>query len=326
MPKHNNPLPAIEADSPAADAMSDALDWLVRLESDEPGTEAAFQAWLEREPAHAAAFALAERAWNSQLTGAAADLASQRLAAPPAARAQRPHRRWQRWAIAASLLLAVFVGVFGDLPTRMQADHLTARGGSEHLQLEDGSRVLLGSDSALAVSFDVQARRVRLLRGEAYFEVVGGQPRPFVIQADSTVVRVVGTAFAVRHLQNETRVSVRSGVVEVRDARGASLNLVAGQQVSVNGGGLGEIVRIDADQALAWTRGRLAFEAWPLGEVVAELQRHYPGWILLSDETLAAQTITGNYRLDRPQQTLQALADLTDAKVQAFPGGLWIHR
>ncbi|QLF93552.1 FecR family protein [Pseudomonas sp. ABC1] len=317
MPEENLPSP----ETP----MEQALDWMIRLESGEAFDHDAFRRWLDESAEHTQAFALAERAWGSQLVGAAAELTRQRLPAI-STHPVRQKRRWRHWAVAASLALAVCAGLLGDLPTRLQADWVTGRGEQQQLQLEDGSRVLLGSGSAFATAFDDASRKTRLLKGEAYFEVAGGQPRPFLIDAGEAQVRVVGTAFGVRHLDGKARVSVRSGIVEVSDELGHSRRLGAGEQVDIDTGGLGVTHKVDTDLALAWTRGRLVFEESPLGDVVAELRRHYPGLILMADAQLAGELISGNYRLDQPENTLHSLAELTQARLSRFPGGFWMHR
>ncbi len=46
------------------------------------------------------------------------------------------------------LLLGLFS--FSNLPLRLQADHLTVVGERQRLQLDDGSKVLLNTNSAFA--------------------------------------------------------------------------------------------------------------------------------------------------------------------------------
>ncbi len=52
------------------------------------------------------------------------------------------------------------------------------------LTLEDGTQVRLGPESALGVDFTAGERRVRLLKGEAFFDVVPNAARPFRVAAD----------------------------------------------------------------------------------------------------------------------------------------------
>lgn len=307
--------------------MDQALEWVVRLAEASPEEREAFILWIDTSAEHAAAFEQAESVWHSELVGVAAARVETRLGAPRAIprRASRTWR-WSGWAAAASVLLAVLLVWQGDPRIRLQADYLTSRGEQRQLPLEDGSAVLLGSDSALAMDFLEQTREARLLRGDAYFEVARDAHRPFLIEAGTARIRVVGTAFSVRYRDERVQVSVNHGLVEVSDVEGTSLRLAAGQEVEMVDGHLRPLHSMNTDQALAWTKGRMVFENRQLGDIVAELRHHYPGWIVISDAQLSAQAITGNYRLDTPRNTLHALAELTGARVSEWPGVLVLHR
>lgn len=65
--------------------------------------------------------------------------------------------------------------------------------------LEDGSVVQLNAASAIAVEFTEKRRVIRLLRGEAFFQVAHGADRPFTVMAGTTSVTALGTAFDVRY-------------------------------------------------------------------------------------------------------------------------------
>jgi len=61
------------------------------------------------------------------------------------------------------------------------ADYSVAVGQTQIVQLQDGSKAILNSGSALAVTMDQTQRSVRLLKGEAYFEVKPDPGLPFVV-------------------------------------------------------------------------------------------------------------------------------------------------
>src|SRR3546814_15029131 len=94
--------------------------------------------------------------------------------------------------------------------------HATATGEILRVPLRDGSAVTLNSNSEIDVDFDEGIRHVRLLRGEALFDVAKDSSRPFVVEADSTRVTAVGTSFTVHRVSGrDVRVLVREGVVEL---------------------------------------------------------------------------------------------------------------
>mgnify|MGYP006195069637 CR=1 FL=1 len=87
---------------------------------------------------------------------------------------------------AGALLLMLGVGWIGDIPMRLQADHLTATAEVQHLRLPDGSQIVLGSHSAISTQFDGTQRRINLLRGELYVEAAHDSARPMVIDTGSS--------------------------------------------------------------------------------------------------------------------------------------------
>ncbi|MNP68485.1 hypothetical protein D3C76_1644490 [compost metagenome] len=61
------------------------------------------------------------------------------------------------------------------------------------------------------------------------------------------------------------------------------------------------------------------FENCPLSQVLAELRRYYPGWIINNNERLADVAVTGNYRLDQPLDVIRSLAHITSAQLKEYP-------
>src|SRR3546814_11809300 len=82
--------------------------------------------------------------------------------------------------------------------------HATATGEILRVPLRDGSAVTLNSNSEIDVDFDEGIRHVRLLRGEALFDVAKDSSRPFVVEADSPRVTAVGTSFTVNRVSGRS--------------------------------------------------------------------------------------------------------------------------
>lgn len=296
--------------------LEEALDWLIELEGADADTRQRFEAWLAASPENAQAFRRASALWQSPLLGlAAGELERQTLASG----LRKPRRRLQRFAVAASVLLALGMALQSDLPTRLRADHVTAVGERQRLELADGSRILLNTDTALSAEVDGQQRNARLFRGEAYFEVPPSHDQPFEVDAGPLRMSLRGTTLAVRYLEDSAEVSVQRGEVDVHTRRDdMRFSLSAGDRLRVGPDGVGER---DSDQTgqPAWVQGRLVFENCALREVLAELRRYYPGWIVNTDGRLDKLSITGNYRLDDPRGAMRSLAQITAAHLHEFP-------
>ena len=158
--------------------MDEALDWLVRLQCADAADTQAFEAWLSAAPENAEAYVEAEALWNgTPLHQAATQMHQQQR------RSWRGRLRshWKPLATAAVLLVGLFT--VGNLPTRMQADHLTVVGERQRLQLEDGAKVLLNTNSAFASDRREGRQVARLLQGEAYFQIPEGALLPLEVEA-----------------------------------------------------------------------------------------------------------------------------------------------
>jgi transmembrane sensor len=296
-------------------AMDQALMWLIELEDADAAQQARFHDWLAADPAHGEAFARAEAIWNSQpVLDAAVTLAAPKK--PSMLKRLRPH--WMPLATAALLILGLFN--FSDLPLRLKADHLTVAGERQRLELEDGSKVLLNTRSAFSSDLDDHQRVARLYQGEAFFEVPGAKGLPLEVEAGPVRMSASSTAFAVRYLDGVAQIQVERGAVNVQATKGNSqVSLNAGDSLRVGPDGFGHREKIDRNKDLAWIQGRLIFDNCPLSEVLAELRRYYPGWIVNANDRLDKVAVTGNYRLDNPVDVVRSLAQITSARLHELP-------
>ena len=164
--------------------------------------------------------------------------------------------------------------------------------------LPDGSRVLLGPGSklALAPGFGSGAREMTLT-GEARFTVVHDVARPFVIHTPAATVRDIGTVFSVHSDAAEgARVVVTEGAVDVQEISGASHQTLGAGDVAVvasSGGIRVQRAAAGADD-LAWTQGRLVFRDASVAQVTADLRRWY-GVDVKVDSALALRPVTANF-------------------------------
>ncbi|BBK37175.1 iron dicitrate transporter FecR [Allostella sp. ATCC 35155] len=275
-----------------------AVAWFVRLR-DPAADDAARREhgeWLAADPRHLRAWREVEALWSG-LDG----LAPQR-SAPPVRRGPR----WRAMALAASIAIAC-AGAWALAPVGLFADLRSGIGERSRMRLADGSDVELGSSSALSVRYDAAARRVVLHRGEAFFSVVSGDPRPFVVEAADARVTVVGTRFDVK-VEDGVRVAVVEGVVTLSGGRAGPVRLVAGTGARFSAGTPSAPSPIDLDEATAWRDGRLVFQDRPLGQVVRDLERHRWGRILVLDDAVAGLPVTGSFQAARGDAALDTIA------------------
>lgn len=221
--------------------------------------------------------------------------------------APRRSRRWLRWAAALAAAMCMFaVGVHQhDDGSRY---YTTRKGEILRVPLQDGSAITLDSDSQVRVQYRAAERGIRLLRGEALFDVAKNPGRPFVVQAQGTAVTAVGTSFAVS--LNERRsggveVLVREGIVDVTDAQGAvaPARLVANYRALANrshGIRIEPVPAEDLEQQLAWREGMLSFNGDTLSVAAAQFLRYSDVRILIDDPLVGSRRIVGLYSASDP--------------------------
>lgn len=294
--------------------MDQALTWLIELDGSDAQQQARFQAWLAADSAHREAFAKVQAIWHSKPVA----LAAVELNASQPSRWRRLRSRWIPVATAAMLLIGVFS--FSNLGLRLQADHLTVVGERQRLQLDDGSKVLLNTNSAFSSDVTGKSRVAKLLQGEAFFEVPVSQGQPLEVQAGAVSMRTNDSAFAVRYLDGIAQIQVQRGALDVRAPQGNdAVKLAGGDSIRVGPEGFSHRQKLDPGKDLAWIQGRLVFDNCPMGEVLAELRRYYPGWIVNTNSKLESVAVTGNYRLDNPMDVLRSLAHITSSQLHELP-------
>lgn len=290
-----------------------AAEWAVLLADDalDDARRQALQQWLQADARHAEALAFAQRTWGA-LGSLPADKPSPRRAVPGASgvsRYSRRHPRLRRWGAAACL--ALLLGGLGlnqgeHLLLPLLADHRTASGEVRSLTLSDGSQVTLDSASAIRLDYSAGQRRVELLAGAAIFQVAPQADRPFVVVASGGSAQALGTRFLVQHEAGErTLVGVLEHAVQVNAAQ-QQRRLEEGDSVRYDAAGIHD-ARLDLQRAASWQRGLLIFDRQPLGQVIEQLNRYRPGYILIGRDALAQREVSGVFRLDGLDDALATL-------------------
>ncbi|TAJ88175.1 FecR domain-containing protein [Reyranella sp.] len=320
-------------------ASREATEWLILLQED-PGDDnlrRRFEVWRAASPLNEAAWATTRHVSGmvAATTPAHADkwrpfVAGQRGAARTqavwaAGIIDALKRRWLLATMGTAVAAALALVVAPAALVQLRSDYTTGTAALRHLELQDGSEVTLAPASAIAVSYEAGERRVRLLQGEAFFQVKPDKARPFRVVAGDVQALVVGTSFDVRWESGGVSVAVQEGVVQVGASEGAftaTERLEAGQSVKVLR--KGEIRRADEPPHLiaGWRQGQLLAQDRSLRDAVEELRRYWGGAIILTDDALGDLRITGAYNLDDPEEALRGMARAHGAKVRRVT--LWV--
>jgi transmembrane sensor len=246
------------------------------------------------------------------------------------------HPRW-RWSAAAGIAL---LAVAGSLAWLLPHHYSTGFGERRSILLADGSRVTLDSASSISVDFSRHHRDVRLLKGEALFQVTHDAQKPFDVHSDQAVIRAIGTSFNVDVSQAMTTVTVLEGRVAVmkESSRAAqtggadgpqafpapadALILAAAERVVITAEGARVPERVaNAAAATSWIRQRFVFDHLPLGEVTEELNRYTRVRIRIDSPDLQRREVSGVIQLDDPEAFLSFLSSVPDVTISQAEDG-----
>ena len=153
------------------------------------------------------------------------------------------------------------------------------RGGEYILQLSDGTRIWLDSDSEIyfPVHFTGNVREVRL-KGEAYFEVAHDSLHPFYVDVYGKMkVSVLGTKFNIQAYAGDFLINTTLNEGKVRVSAGQQkIDLAPNQQAIFNPTEQTLLLRqVNASDYSAWKDGMFIFENARLEEILNRLARWY---------------------------------------------------
>jgi transmembrane sensor len=296
----------------------EAAAWFARFQNAHASLqdECAFQDWVEADPAHAVAYARVEAAWERAERLVATGGADKPAPAP----ARHADTLTRRAAAVALLTLGVggIGGGFGLWALTRHKTYTTGIGERRTVALADGSRVVLNTSTIVAVAYSSGRRDLKLLAGEALFEVAKDPARPFIVTAGDAVVRAVGTAFNIRLRDQVTEVTVTEGVVAVGDktikARAPSHNaphIAAGNGALVAPWALAKVA-LDPDALqirTAWQQGLIELRGDTLEQAVAEFNRYSEAKLVISDPRIAAIRVGGAFGTTESSKFVKALED-----------------
>jgi len=72
--------------------------------------------------------------------------------------------------------------------------------------------------------------------------------------------------------------------------------------------GLGAIEKENIERLTAWRHGHLIFDDVPLTDAIDEINRYQSGWIIIGNDELAQQRVSGVFRVDDIEGALKTIA------------------
>jgi transmembrane sensor len=295
-----------------------AVAWCMRMAEGPLSSQeqSALDAWLAQ-PGHREAFAEAVAVWQGiERFSDQPELIHARSRALEDFR-HANSRRWARqlssgwrWStgVAAAVLLGIFAAFYmlGDTSSVYE----TGIGERRVAVLEDGSKLSMDAATRIEVRFTDERRKLQLLSGRAKFDVAKDPLRPFSVTAAGKLVVAVGTSFSVERLQEQIRVVLYEGHVEVLEQTSAiakphplrfDASVAANERTLLPGRELiasieqpsAKILPADIPRSLSWEAGQLNFVNEPLASAVERMNRYSKERLEMGDAQVAALSVNG---------------------------------
>jgi len=240
----------------------------------------------------------------------------------------RPAKRRLRlvpWmAAAAAVLGALFWLWQGHKPSPALLAHqnqVSTRPGSKtKIELPDGTKVSLNAGSKLTYADGfVNGKREVTLVGEAYFEVSGAAEHPLIVHTRNMKITVLGTRFNVKAYAEDllAEATLVSGKISVAvPGREAVIlkpleKFSLSQEIHPNQAAtapttIKKVAEMEAPET-AWVYNRLSFKKEPFDDVIRKMERWYNIRIIVENDSLHSQLMSGEFSNESIQQALTAL-------------------
>ncbi len=232
---------------------------------------------------------------------------------------------WRSISVAAMILLALFVGLqLQQAPDSVEQSQIvqeivkkTELGQKQTIRLPDGTMAHLNAGTILSYQepFGVDIRKVHL-EGEAFFDVIRDESKPFIIETMDLEIRVLGTSFNVNAYAGDSRhsVAVKSGKVEVADSGSQNAIQLNPLEVTVFSEGEG-LVRSKITNPLVvfgWVEKKMIFDNRSLEEVFKKISKWYGVQIEINIDLGKDKLYTANYDNPTLTEVMDVLAFVYD--------------
>ena len=234
------------------------------------------------------------------------------------------YHRKRRLAIAASMVGLIALGAGLWVWSQRDIIYETAYGETKTVELPDGSKVTLNTNSNIRIkhAWNSETPREVWLDGEAFFKVTHkDNNQKFVVHTQDQVdVEVLGTEFDVSKRKDETEVFLKSGMVRLTTPQESG-----NQEVIMKPGDLAvfknkhlevqKAIPKDTVKAIEWTKNRLVFDNITVEEMIVRLREMYGLEVEVSEKELLQKRIWGTAPINNVEVLFLGLSKTFDWKI-----------
>lgn len=211
------------------------------------------------------------------------------------------------WAVAASILIAAFIGIY--YYTLPQAEMIASSMQQiKTVILDDGSTVTLRPNSSLYALAMNSAEHTYRLEGEAFFEVTTGEERTFSVEGGNGKVSVLGTKFDLSTWGGQTQVYLEEGSINFENLiTSESVILKPGKSAKIGNSKNINTAVSSTNEFTDWMNRELIFANKTSEYVFNELEQEFNITITAPDSILTTK-LSGGLSLTTAQQSLSDLS------------------
>lgn len=342
--------------------LEQAAAWRARLGDSADLHAGEFSSWLAQDPRNREAWRCVQGPWEmlGQHATAPGVIRLRRASLVHAHDAMRGNLVWPRrirrpaW-LGAAAACVLAAGAFLFWQHHRPEVFRTGFGERRVVTLSDGSQITLDSRSEVTVRYTADARALRLVRGQARFDVAHDVARPFSVTADGRKVVATGTAFDVDLLGPKLLVTLLKGHVVVlpqsaptlawvpdaaRDGPGSAtlagaesralssagdamdrIYLDPGEQLVMSPKAAPRITHVDLERVTAWERGEIVFDNERLAGVVRRMNQYGPRTMVIGDDRAGNLRISGVFHQGDVDGFISTIAAYLPVQAHERPDG-----
>lgn len=223
--------------------------------------------------------------------------------------------------IAAAVTAVLLFAALTYYSTRPQSiRYTTSYGEITEVTLPDSSHVIMNGNSTLTMVKNWSPDRPRevYLDGEAIFSVQKSKDhQKFIVHtSDEFNVEVLGTEFNVFARKSKTRVVLNSGAVQLNISKSNISDqvwLAPGDMLEYSGDPFQYVKKqVNVEQYTSWTEGKLLLDKTNFSEIILMLEETYGLNIIVADDQLLDERISGSLSMADVNQLIADLAATLD--------------
>lgn len=233
-----------------------------------------------------------------------------------------------RWlGIAASFLIISLVAFYFGRSNDI-VSFKTAATEQQNFILPDGTKIFLNANTEVNYSKSnfQKSRKLELVKGECFLNVVHNPDEPFSIHYKDLAVTDVGTSFNVKVAHDQIDISVNTGQVKL-NIKGAETETI------LNAGEAGYYqivdktvrkVKFQDPNYKAYTDRNIYFNNTSLPEVVKTLESVYHKKIVIQSSDLKTRKFTGEFKKQKIKDVLKVIAETLQINIVTKNGVFYL--